>query len=153
MALGGIKIRKKILVIFILMLFSAIGLIQCATKTHLVREAEEEILKTRVREYWAHRIKGEWDKSYLFESPEYREKVSLLNYINQHGRSLVKWVDFEITEIAVKNGEGKVKVSGKYMYLIPQVKKAEFQRLTEELWGKVETQWFRLSQPLKGAGL
>jgi hypothetical protein len=128
------------------MLLSSIGMIQCATKSQVVQETEEGILKKRVREYWDHRIKGEWDKSYLYELPEYREKVSVLKYINQNGRSLVKWVSYEIMEVAISGEEGKIRLNGKYRYLAPQTKNAEFQRMIEEQWVKVETQWYRFAQ-------
>lgn len=144
----GVKIRGKFFFILILMLLSSIGMIQCATKAQLVQEAEEEILKRRVQEYWAHRIKGGWDKSYLYELPEYREKVSVVRYINQFGRSPVKWVEFDILELWISGEKGYVKLNTIYRYQAPHFQKSPFQRESEEEWIRKDGQWYRVSSPV-----
>ena len=133
----------KSLIVLVLML--AICIIQCTTKSQIVKENDEAVLRRRVQEYWSYRIKGELDKSYLYESPDYREKINIVRYINQFGRSAVKWEGFEILEIWTSGEEGHVKLNTKYRYLIPQTTKAAFERAVEEQWVKKEGQWYRRS--------
>jgi hypothetical protein len=141
--MGVRKVRNSIILVLILLLAS--GIIQCATKTRIIKENDEAVLRRRVQEYWSYRIKSEWDKSYLYESPDYREKINIVRYINQNGRSAVKWEGFEILEIWASGEEGHVKLNTKYRYLIPQMTKGVFDRTIDEEWIKKEGEWCRRS--------
>ena len=137
------KVRKKIVIILLFLL--ALCITQCSTKRQIIKEDEETVLRRRVQEYWSYKIKGEWDKCYSYESPDYREKVSIVRYINQNSGSLVKWEGFEIEDIWTSGDEGNVKLNRKYRYIIPQTKKAAFERAAEEKWVKKDGHWYRLS--------
>jgi hypothetical protein len=137
------KVRKKI-VIFLLFLV-ALCITQCSPKRQIVKEDEETVLRRRVQEYWSYKIKGEWEKSYLYESPEFREKVSKVAYINQNRRSIVKWEGFDVLEIWISGEEGHVKVDIKYRYIIPQTQKGAFEKVAEETWIKKDGQWYCIS--------
>ena len=137
------KVRKKI-VIFLLFLV-ALCITQCSPKRQIVKEDEETVLRRRAQEYWSYKIKGEWEKSYLYESPEFREKVSKAAYINQNRRSIVKWEGFDVLEIWISGEEGHVKVDRKYRYIIPQTQKGAFEKVAEETWIKKDGQWYCLS--------
>ncbi len=141
--MGVRRVKDSILAVLVSLV--ALSIIQCTAKPQIVKENDETVLRRRVQEYWSYRIKGEWDKSYLYESPEYREKVNIVRYTNQFGRSAVKWEGFEILEIWVSGEEGHVKVNTKYRYLIPQTPRGAFARAVEEQWIKKEGQWYRLS--------
>ena len=119
-----------------------VSVVQCTTKTQMVKEDDETVLKRRVQEYWSYKVKGEWDKSYLYEWPEYREQVSLVKYISKNGRAPVKWEGFELQEVWTSSNEGHVKLNKKYRYLIPQTQKAVFERGVEEKWVKIDGQWY-----------
>lgn len=137
------KVRKKIVII--LLFFLALCITQCSTKRQIIKEDEETVLRRRVQEYWSYKIKGEWEKSYLYESPEFRERVSIAAYINQNRRSIVKWEGFDILEIWTSGEEGHVKVDRKYRYIIPQTQKGAFEKVAEETWIKKDGQWYCLS--------
>jgi hypothetical protein len=137
------KVRKKI-VIFLLFLL-ALCITQCSPKSQIVKEDEETVLRRRVQEYWSYKIKGEWEKSYLYESPEFRERVSTAAYINRNKQSIVKWEGFDVLEIWISGEEGHVKVDRKYRYIIPQTPKGAFEKVVEETWIKKEGQWYCLS--------
>ena len=122
-----------------------VALFQCTPKSQLVKEDEATILRRRVQEYWSYRVKGELDKSYLYESPEYREKINLVSYINQLGRSPMKWQGFDILELWTTGEEGHVKLNTKYRYLLPQTAKAVFERMADEEWIKKGGEWYRRS--------
>jgi len=117
--------------------------LQCTPKAELVKEDDAAILRKRVEEYWTYRVKGELDKSNSYESPEYREKINLVRYINQLGRSPMKWDGFDIIEVWTTGEEGHVKLNTRYRYLLPQTTKAAFERMIEEEWIKKGGQWYR----------
>ncbi len=140
-----VKKGKKYIIAILVLLFASI-ITQCASNPRIVREADDTILKRRVQEYWDSRIKGEWDKSYLFELPEYREKVSIVKYIGQNARSVVKWEGFNIKEFWTSGDEGYVRLDLKYRYTIPKMQqKGSFERVVEEKWIKQANQWYHHS--------
>jgi len=112
----------------------------------MIKEEEEVVLRKRVEEFWNYSIKGEWDKCYLYESPDLKAKINLIRYINQYSRNPVKWEGFEIQEIWTSGDAGNVKLNGKYRYNIPETnKKPAFARVSEEKWVKKEGHWYRNS--------
>ncbi len=139
-----LKAASKVL-IALLLAFVAFSIIHCTAKPQVVKVDEEAALRTRAQEYWDYRLTGKWDKSYLYESPEYRENFSIVSYINQNGRSPVKWEGIDIVEVWTSGNEGRVKMNTKYRYRIPQTKKAAFDKVLEEEWVKVEGQWYRVA--------
>jgi len=140
---GGQKGKEEIVIILLFLL--ALCITECSPKRQIVREDEETVLRRRVQEYWSYKIKGEWEKSYLYESPEFRERVSSAAYINQNRRSIVRWEGFDILEIWISGKEGHVKVDRKYRYITPQTQKGAFEKVVEERWIKKDGQWYCLS--------
>ena len=77
--------------------------------------------------------------------------MSLEKYVGQNGRSLIKWLEFDILEIWTSGDEGFVKMNIKYMLLVPEIRKFnkdpfQVQKIAEEKWAKKEGQWYRLFQ-------
>lgn len=144
------EIRKiKSSVLIVLGSLIALCAIQCAPKKQIIKQDDEAILRGRAQEYWSYKIKGEWDKSYPYESPEYRKEVNISGYINQNRRMPIKWEGFNAVEIWTSGEEGYVKLNIKYRYLIPETAKANFERLIEEKWIKSQDGgWYRLSSTL-----
>ena len=141
------KIKSS--VIAVLSFVIAVCVLQCTPKTQVIKEDEEAALRRRVQEYWSNKIRGEWDKSYPYESPEYRKEVNITTYIGQNSRIPVKWEGFNNVEIWTSGEEGYVKLNIKYRYLIPETTKASFERLIEEKWIKSKDGgWYRLSSTL-----
>ncbi len=138
------KAGKRAVAIFLFLLALCVQT-QCSAGRQIIKEEEETALRRRVQEYWSYKIKGELDKCYQYESPDYREKIGIIRYISQSSRSPVIWEGFEIKEIWTSGDEGNVKLNAKYRYIIPQSKKAAFERLTEEKWVKKDGHWYRLS--------
>ena len=134
------KERGKIVTILLFLL--ALCITGCSPKSQVIKEDEETVLKRRVQEYWSYRIKGEWEKSYPFESPEFRKNISIIPYVNQNTRSIVKWEGFDVLEIWVSGDEGHVKVKRIYRYIIPQTQDAVFQQVAEETWIKKDDEWY-----------
>ena len=137
--------RVKNSLVTVLVLLVVLSIIQCTAKTQVIKEDDETVLRRKVQEYWNYRIKGEWAKSYLYESPEFRETMKADAYINQNQRSIMKWEGFDILEVWTSGVEGHVKLNTKYRYLIPRTTKAAFERVVEEQWIKKDGQWYRFS--------
>ena len=102
---------------------AAVIVSSCATPAKPPKMTDEDMLRRRVEEYWSYRIKGEWDKCYQYELPVYREKNSMVRYINQNGRSILRWEGYDVLELWTSGEEGYVKLNEKYRYLIPKTKK------------------------------
>jgi hypothetical protein len=140
------KPREKIVIILLLLL--ALCITQCSPKKQVIKEEEGGVLRRRVQEYWSYKIRGEWDKCYQYEAPDYRENVNIVKYISQNSRSVVKWEGFEIENIWTNGAEGNVTLRGKYRYLIPEARTAVFERVAEEKWVRKDGHWYRLSPPV-----
>jgi len=137
------KIRKKIFIILLLLLILSIT--QCVTKRQIVKEDDEAALRRRVSEYWSNNIKGEWEKCYQYETPDFKEKVNLVAYVNQNSRFPMKWEECDILEVWKSGEEGFVTLKTKYRYIIPQTNKAAFEKVVKEKWIKKDNQWYRVS--------
>jgi hypothetical protein len=61
-------------------------------------EDQENRVKTRVHEYWGYKIKRDFEKSYLYESPEYRKEVKLVDYLKSFGPG-VEWLGAEVDRV------------------------------------------------------
>ena len=139
------KVRKEIVIILLFLL--ALCITQCSPKRQIIKEDEETVLRRRVQEYWSYRIKGEWDKCYSYESPDYKEKIKIQAYVNQNARFPLKWEGYDILELWASGEEGHIKLDVKYRYLIPKIQeKGVFGRITGERWEKKDGQWYRLSE-------
>ena len=138
--MGVVRFKKNIILVLILLIVSST--IHCSPKGQVVKESDEAVLKRRVQEYWTYRIKGQLDKSYLYEAPEYKEKMDLVRYITLYGRGTVRWEGFEIMELWASGEEGYVRLNAKARYQIPKFQEYVFDRVIEEKWIKKEGQWY-----------
>jgi hypothetical protein len=140
--------KTKSTIAIVLSFFIAMCVIQCTPKKQIIKEDEEAVLRRRAQEYLTSRVKGEWEKCYQYESPDYKEKLSIVAYVNQNARFPMKWEGYDILELWTSGNEGYVKINIKYRYIIPQTKKAAFERIAEEKWIKEDNQWYRFSPVL-----
>jgi len=138
-----VRAFRKIAGIFLLAVVVLVSL-QCTARKQVVKEDDEAVLRQRVQEYWNYRMKGEWDKTYAYEAPEYREKVTLASYKNQNGRSPMKIESFDITELWASGDEGNVTLKIKHRWSVPNFQKAAFEQENRERWVKKDRQWYHL---------
>ena len=118
--------------------------VQCTSRKQVVKEDDEAVLRKRVQEYWNYRMKGEWDKTYVYETPEYREKATLASYTNENRRSPMRIEGFDITELWVSGDEGNVTLKVRYRWSVPNFQKAPFEKENRERWVKKDRQWYHL---------
>lgn len=141
-------------VIFILFLF----LVLCAGCAGMP-VGRTETLTERVNQYWGYLIKNDFEKSYLYESPEYRQGVTALGYAKSFGGG-VTWLDARVDKIEEKGDEAVVHVEIRYFWNMALVMPKDGMKSTAlENWKFVEGVWYHqrfiTSDPLlspKGGG-
>ena len=98
--------RKVLLLLLIFAVVSCAG-IRKSPKTG------EELLRERVDAYWNLRVEGELDKTYQFEYPLYRKKVSYNSYLRRFSNPTFRFEDIKVTHIDVKDKEANIKLKVK----------------------------------------
>ena len=115
----------------------------CATKPEVITKADEqEILRNRIQEYWQFKINGNAEKAYQVETPEFRERVSLPEYLNQFKR--VKYLDADILKIETDGEKGKSSVKLGYMMLLKHLTGKKLTKTEEEAWVKIKDIWYHI---------
>lgn len=115
----------------------------CATKDAVKKVSDEEALRERVVAYWGFRIKEEYDKSYIFESPLYRKEINLVNYIKRSGNPMVSYKNFEVAKIDRKDEDlAKVRIKVRGEYRVPGAKPFVHDMFVNEQWVRLEGQWY-----------
>ena len=140
--------NNSILKIIFGFLFILISLTYCAARQEVsIREDEREILRKRINEYWQYHINANptnVEKAYQFELPEFREKVSVLEYAQRY--KLIKYLEVEVLEIDVKENEGKGKVKLGYMMFLKNMPKPTWTKVEDENWIKRNGSWYRIPE-------
>lgn len=102
--------------------------------------------------YWNFRIKGEYDKSYKYENPFFRKKVSLVDYIKHTGQA-VKTESASIEDIKIDGDNAGVKLLTKIRVIVPdpQIMRARLKRTFTDRWVSVDGIWYHVA-PEGGLG-
>jgi len=143
--MGVDRLKKKIILALILLVVSST--IHCTPKGQVIKENDEAALRRRVQEFWSYKIKGEWDKGYLYESPDFRKKTTQEIYILQNKRSVMRLEEFDVLELWASGNEGYVKLRARVRYLLPKFSKSPFEKVVEEQWMKERGLWYHFSPP------
>jgi len=109
-----------------------------------IRVDEREIFKNRVREYWQHILSGKIDKVYLYEIPEYREKVSIFEYVQRF--KLVRYLEANVLDVEINGDEGKSTIEITYTYMLKIVSRERLKNLEKEVWKKQDNQWYHIPE-------
>jgi hypothetical protein len=104
---------------------------------------ESEILRKRVAEYWALKVRKDFDKTYGYEVPSYREKVTMVDYIMRQGQ-VIRFTDAEIREMDVDGDRARVEVFVRFNYQIPQFKIKTSGDSIREKWVKFKGEWYHI---------
>jgi hypothetical protein len=131
------------------------GVLGCAQNAEIVvRIDEREVLTNRIREYWQHQINGYVDRAYLYEYPEFREKVSLLEYLNRF--KLVRYREAEILDVVINGGEAESQVKLTYAMLLTkaprsmgaavQKKLTNMTKFDKATWFKKDGHWYHIPE-------
>jgi hypothetical protein len=136
-------VLRRWLIILICLVVPATMVLCCAPAMKPKKISETEILRKRVTEYWALRIKGDLVKNYEYEIPSYREKVALADYLLRQGQML-KFTSAEIREMDVDGNRATVEVFLRFNYQIPNFKIKTSEDSIREKWVKFEGEWYHI---------
>lgn len=84
------------------------------------------------------------EKAYQFEVPEFREKVSIIEYLNRF--KLVKYLEADVSEIDIKDKGAKIVVNVTYIYMLKKVTDKKMKRLETERWEKIKGVWYHIPE-------
>jgi hypothetical protein len=122
---------------------SAVTILCCTPAIKPQKIPESEILRKRVTEYWALKVRKDFDKTYEYEIPSYREKITMVDYIMRQGQ-VVRFTDTEIREMDVDGDRARVEVFVRFNYQIPQFKIKTSGDKIRETWVKFEGEWYHI---------
>ena len=107
---------------------------------------QEERLTKRVNEYWGYKIKRNFEKSYPYESPEYRQKITLSKYQQSFGPG-VEWLSVKVEKVEIKKDLATVRVKIGYRWtMVPVGPKDGFSGTKTENWRMVDGTWYRVKK-------
>ncbi len=136
----NIKYKNLCIVFFCLIILSG-----CATKNAVKKVTGEDILRTRVTEFWEHRIKLELDKCYSYEYPLLRKKTNIVDYIKSFNTGFAVWKGYIIKDIKFIDEENAdVNMDIKSSVKIPGTKQFEQDSDVTERWIKLEGTWYHV---------
>jgi hypothetical protein len=117
--------------------------LSCTSAIKPQKIPESEILRRRVTEYWALKVRKDFDKTYEYEVPSYREKVTMVDYIMRQGQ-VIRFTDAEIREMDVDGDRARVEVFVRFNYQIPQFKIKTSGDSIREKWAKFKGEWYHI---------
>lgn len=138
------RLRLYIVTSFILIL-SLIIYSGCAKKETIKSGTDEEVLRERVMAYWNYRVKQEFDKSYEFEDPIYRKKVSLVSYIKRFGFDPAKMMGVNIKGVQMEDSAAQLDLKAKIEVRAPGAPRpltVDMDR--KDRWGRIEGIWYHV---------
>ena len=101
----------------------------------------EVVVKARAAAYWQHRIKGELTKAYPYESPPFREGVSLDIYYKAIGSGLL-YLGARVKSAAVRDDTAVVIVEIRYKPMGAVTPKNGLQRDIHDNWQLYDGEWY-----------
>jgi hypothetical protein len=141
------KTSKKRFIKFSIYLFLLLTYpIACA---NLPQGPPKDELKLRVMAYMAHRIKGEFDKSYTYEDPLYRKKVNEASYLVRMANGPFKWEEADIKEISVQGDQAIIQVNIRGQLRLRgfgSKNKSQIENQVELTWIRSEGIWYNSLQ-------
>ena len=139
---------KNISIVF----FCLIILTGCFIKDATKSVSDEEILRERVVAYWDHKISQDFDKSYVYEYPLYRNQVNMVKYIGGFNTEVVKWTAVKVEDIKMDGPSARVGLIIRARVKLPGMKPTEDDTRIDEDWQKVDNVWYHVPEILKEQG-
>jgi hypothetical protein len=110
--------------------------------SRVIKEDEKARLRERINEYWQYKIKGDVEKAYQCEVPAFREKVSILQYVNRF--KLFKFVETEVQEIEGNGREADSISKVTYRVLLKPMMDRKLTKFENEKWTKIKGTWYHV---------
>lgn len=137
-------VNQKKFINYIFLLSSLFFLSACVKEGKLKGEREIQILRNRIDEYWNYVIKGEIEKAYNFEHPKYREKISILKYLNRF--KIVKYENYELMDIKIESNRGEVEIEINQRYMVKHFMDKNIKKKIIDRWVKSKDNWFHIPE-------
>ena len=108
----------------------------------------EPAVKARAADYWQHRTKGEIIKAYSYESPPFREGVSLDAYYKIMSGGLI-YISAQIKSVAVQGDTAVVVLDIRYKPVGVLSPKKGLQQDIRDHWQLYDGEWYHRFKPAK----
>ena len=129
-----VRLQLQIFCLVMLLLLGACAGIQPQVDT-------KSSLEARVTAYWQHKIKHEFEKAYLFESPTIREKGSLSDYIKTFTGKAI-WKDATIKSVSIEGSSAIVHVKITYIIIGIYCPEEGLTTTVREYWQLEDGIWY-----------
>ena len=101
----------------------------------------EARLRERASEYWESRKLADLTAQYGFQTPLYRENVTLSVFVRGKGATVI--LSYDIKEVSVKGGDGMVKLKVTYKAVHPMLaNRPPAEKELEQGWVRVDGEWY-----------
>jgi hypothetical protein len=95
-------------------------------------------------QYWDHKIKEEFDKSYDYEDPLFRKKTSMIQYIKGINTNFVKWEGADIENLRLENDVADVDMKLKIRVMADPLHYKDVSVPKKEKWIRVDEMWYHI---------
>lgn len=134
----------KLAVIFSLLIFSG-----CATKEAVKNLTDEDQLKERVMAYWSYKVNQEFDKSYEYEAPFFRNTTSLVKYIRSFKSGRLEWKGAEVKSLKIDGSSAIIDLKISIRLDLGPSSKIEHEVPLKEKWVRVDGTWYNVPQKFR----
>ena len=113
--------------------------------------ASSKALEQRAKEYWEHKVKGEFDKSFPYEDPATVKDLTLAEYARSTGGG-VKWLSAEPEKVVIDENKGGVYIKIRYLWtFVDPAQQAEkgFEQAFWDHWTLVDGTWYHQFKSFK----
>jgi hypothetical protein len=121
-----------------------LSILSACAGPRVVKEDEKAGLRNRINEYWQYRIKGDVERAYQMEVPLFREKYSVLHYMNRF--RLVRYLEAEIQELRIEGKEATSTVKLTHVVLLKGLTNKKLTKLEQEKWINIKSAWYHVPE-------
>ena len=106
--------------------------------------SDEEIVTQRAQERWDALVDSDFENSYKYHSPGYREEITTTEHIVGLSRRKITWVDAKIVGVDCEEGRCEVESSVTYSAdgapgVLAGIRNT---RTVREIWVRLDDQWW-----------
>ena len=131
--------KAGVILFFFLLIISS-----CATTQPRTDSAAS--LKERANTYWQAKIKGDLEKTYLLETPDFRKKTRLLDYFKAYSGGFL-FQEARIKSVTIDGSSGKVDLVIRTHLLGIRLPKEGITRPLTDYWKLVNGHWYHTTSP------
>ncbi|MGB0513470.1 MAG: hypothetical protein ACPGJE_01365 [Wenzhouxiangellaceae bacterium] len=123
----------------ILIALSALMLAACAPPP-----SDEEVVTQRAQERWDALVSGDFEGSYAYQSPGYRQQTSAIEHVVGLSRRQIVWTAANVTEVDCEESRCQVTINVAYRAdgapgVLSGLKN---ERPVREIWVRLDDQWW-----------